>query len=629
MNKWRDNLMIVCAGPLHDDLVRPRDLSGIQPTGLLRQIPGVAVGKTGDRMWVPVNALKAVVQIFDVWGLTVGQHYAIRGLERFPAPFEFESAWQKTVQRLAQSEIRDQLYSDEPPSAASPDRLLRYQREGIAWGVDRDSAALWAPTGAGKTWMAACWAACGAGAILEVTSSPQARRKHAQEVRRISRLQPFNWKPPSQVLVGDDWSTLEEYLAWCDQEPDARPYVITSWYSLPRRKDEIIERLGGRRLSVIWDELHTGKKERRVRWVIDGDDKLEAVSEGNVSAAAYDIACTAARRLGTTASPIGHRLRDLWGQLTLIEPWSWGKTSTSFLMRYCDGRPGEFAGIVADGMSHVDELKYRIRRFSTWAIDKAVTHRDLPPKRREIVRIDPKDLVKAYKWTKRYEKEVLDKKVGAAVQRGKVRQLKAQQAASMKRVFVVSDVDDWLKGMPEAKIVLFTGTRRDAEKLGDMLEKRLNGGNRKRKTPVKIWVGHGGHSQQARIEIEREYMGDREAGIEAHPGPCILVGTGAAWGESLDLQDTDLHGHVELPWTPKEVIQREGRTHRHGMRRPVLNRYYVAESTFDERVAEVLLSKLPAVAAFTGDDLDGLDNQLSGVDDLDWDDLDNIYGELD
>jgi SNF2 family DNA or RNA helicase len=88
----------------------------------------------------------------------------------------------------------------------------------------------------------------------------------------------------------------------------------------------------------------------------------------------------------------------------------------------------------------------------------------------------------------------------------------------------------------------------------------------------------------------------------SHPGPCLLVGTGDAFGESINLQDTDAALFVMLPWTPGQVRQWEGRFVRHGMKRPVVIYYVVAEETVDEQVADKLISKLPAVEAVAKDE---------------------------
>ena len=84
---------------------------------------------------------------------------------------------------------------------------------------------------------------------------------------------------------------------------------------------------------------------------------------------------------------------------------------------------------------------------------------------------------------------------------------------------------------------------------------------------------------------------------------CVLVGTGDAWGESVNLQDTDLALFVMIPWTPRAIGQWEGRFSRLGQKRPVLIAYVIASGTVDEHVADLLLDKLPAVSAVADDEV--------------------------
>jgi len=97
-------------------------------------------------------------------------------------------------------------------------------------------------------------------------------------------------------------------------------------------------------------------------------------------------------------------------------------------------------------------------------------------------------------------------------------------------------------------------------------------------------------------------------------GPSVLIGTGDAWGEGLNLQDTDLMILAMLPYTPRQIIQWEGRVARLGQKRPVLIRYPICEGTIDERVCAILLGKLPAVEkAVDSDEIAGLGSELVGA----------------
>jgi SNF2 family DNA or RNA helicase len=126
-----------------------------------------------------------------------------------------------------------------------------------------------------------------------------------------------------------------------------------------------------------------------------------------------------------------------------------------------------------------------------------------------------------------------------------------------------------------------------------------------------VWVAHGDTDASTFAAIHTEYM--------AHPGPCVLIGTYQAWGESLNLQDTDHMVVAMVPITPGEIEQMEGRGARLGQSRPLTITYVLAENTIDERLAAILLDKLPAVERVTGETagVAGLADTLRGTDDLD------------
>jgi hypothetical protein len=95
-----------------------------------------------------------------------------------------------------------------------------------------------------------------------------------------------------------------------------------------------------------------------------------------------------------------------------------------------------------------------------------------------------------------------------------------------------------------------------------------------------------------------------------------MLASNAVVHNGVNLQDTDLMLIAMLPWTPGQIVQWEGRVARHGQKRPVLIQYLVAENSVDEHVADVILSKLPAVETVAKDDsVSGFADQLRGSDD--------------
>jgi len=72
---------------------------------------------------------------------------------------------------------------------------------------------------------------------------------------------------------------------------------------------------------------------------------------------------------------------------------------------------------------------------------------------------------------------------------------------------------------------------------------------------------------------------------------------------------------VMLPYTPGQLRQWEGRFHRASTKKPVIIYYVIAEGTIDEHVADILITKLPAVEAIAKDtELGEASDVLAGFD---------------
>jgi SNF2 family DNA or RNA helicase len=92
------------------------------------------------------------------------------------------------------------------------------------------------------------------------------------------------------------------------------------------------------------------------------------------------------------------------------------------------------------------------------------------------------------------------------------------------------------------------------------------------------------------------------------------VGTGDAFGESLNLQRTDAAFFVMLPYTPGQLEQWEGRFTRRGQDRPVIIYYVIAEGTVDEHVASILLDKIAgATRVANSGSLSGANEVIAGA----------------
>jgi hypothetical protein len=540
----------------------------------LTQIPGVRV--RGERVIIPHHALSVMDRRLSENALTP---HAPHWVNSPPPP----ATWEEIEALLRRNgEVREWVLDG---------FLVGYQMEALVFGFTRVGLHFWHSTGAGKTLSAILYGLLQDGPLVVVTRAAS-RLQYGREIERFTHLRPYVIRPAGAMKAGAE--TLEEYLS----EPSGRrKVVLVGWESVGDHIDTLTALRPG---CTIFDESHRGKGSKRNEAVplVETDDLNELVEQQraararggfvttneignrmmivpveNMASAAAKLARASKRRVCTTATAIRDRVRDLWSQLDLAEPEAWGN-ATTWLNRYADRKPGVYGGFDTTGASNLDELVSRLS-YVVHKVDYRVTHRSLPPKRRQSVYVAPEDQVKPVAG--------FQKELNEAAKRGPsaLMEVKLAQAASSKRKAVVGLVEDHLNN--DQKVIIFTGRRKDCDELGNSFKS----------TKAKTWVTHGGDSTQLRQEIVDEYM--------SHPGPCLLVSTGDSLGESINLQDTDALLFVMLPWTPGQVRQWEGRVSRLGQKRPVTIYYVVAEGTVDEHVADALVSKLPAVERIGGD----------------------------
>jgi SNF2 family DNA or RNA helicase len=311
----------------------------------------------------------------------------------------------------------------------------------------------------------------------------------------------------------------------------------------------------------------------------------------NIAAAAWRLSKIAGRRLGTSATPVRDRVRNFWAQLDLLHPYAWGKY-WDWAVRYTGAHERTFGGMDDTGAMNLEELARRVAVVSH-RCTHAEANAGLPPKRRSVVYLPIVEQVRSG----------MTAEVRAAAKSGDptaLREVLMLEACARKRPWLLGQIDRKLED--GQKIVVFTGRRKDCDEL---LEKC-----RTKWKDLPVVGGHGGHSAEEREAMRVRYMEAR--------GPALLIGTTDAWGEGLNLQDTDALYCGLLPYTPGAIVQLEGRVSRLGQKRPVEIVYPVCEGTIDERIAGILLTKLPALEkVISQDEVKSFARELSGVDDKD------------
>ncbi len=583
------------------------------------ELPGVKE-KGSDKLLVPRNAWPLVHAMLGERGWNVvNWNLPLKVLRRSLSEIE-EIRWDP--QARGQRIVAPFGLLAGTTGATETLTLLRWQREDPLKFADHRGVLFQWPGGSGKSLGALLWGLL-AGGTIGIVCTAKARRQWARQIQRFTTASLC-------ILRGEDQNDLIFEAGKIDPAPRI---LLTTWESLTYHYDKLIK-TGIH--SLILDESHNAKNRKRFRMVERSEDeagRLIALARGNrrkanvkllpdgrwvefmdlenLFSATAKLSKAAARVAITTATPIKNYLRDYWAQLDYLEPYEWG-SYWEWARRYCAAAPTGFNGSMEDkGRSHLDELKPRIKFLRSF-VTQEEADKDLPKQRREAVLI-PIDA--------QSRSDVVKSEISAAAKYGHDAMIEVMlaDACARKRKWMIEEVREALcgrrmddgKAAGTTKMVVFTSRRKDCEVLAEAFRKILPEG-------VGFWWGHGGFG-----ELERDAMiagiwtTDGQLvrhGFMTHPGPALFVGTREAFGESIDLHDADLVLMGMLPYTLGDLIQNERRFTRQGSRRPVLIKYPVAEGTYDERVAALLIHKLPAMVEISDEEgLVPLKRQLLGL----------------
>lgn len=499
-------------------------------------------------------------------------------------------------------------------------RASEYQSSGLKFACGRDGSALhWSP-GAGKTIVALAYLLADSGDSLFVTTA--AARPHiAAQALDHTDVSPV-------VLRGEKPVKVDRGMGLYIISYNALPAWLPILRALKIRK-------------VVYDEVHAdvgakGRSRFRMRKVRTRAGGVASIPErkDNVASACADLSRMCTRRLATTATPVMTYVRDLWGQLDLIEPKRWGRYKP-WSVSYAAAEDGAFGGLVDTGKSMEGELRLRLDSMRH-LVPYSVTHAGLPAKRRKVTRIPVEE--------QNTESSEFAKLLRSAAKKTwqQFREVKLAQAASRKRVWLVKNAMERLcRGQ---KMVLFTGRVADVYILHEALVGSLAANGWKIEDDkheeqlglttddgkvvqrnvtvlttwavpsqgpnIALWACTGSDDDDHRYAIARCHL--------RSDTPVVLTATLDSMGESIDLQRTDWMCFGMLPERPGRLIQGEGRANRKGQDREVLCEYPVAVRSYDEHVATALLDKLEPVESVVGDSqVAALIPALAGTDDPD------------
>ena len=441
---------------------------------------------------------------------------------------------------------------------------LGYQKAGIAYGARKGSVLIGDEMGLGKTIQA----------IGLSNMSP--------DIRSVLVIAPaslkINWKR--------EWEKWDVKRLSCgivaDGKPDSWPeeaqVVIVNFDLVGKHLARLHERTWD---LLIVDEAHNlcNPKTKRTRLILGHKAKRKEEGVDPIPAQ---------RRVLMTGTPIENRPLDLWPLIHAVAPERFNDFF-AYARRYCDAHKNEY-GWDFTGASHLDELQAELRAHCMVRRKKSEVLTELPPKIRQIIRLDAPDLrnrerkamgadldrlaqiesrkVLAYLSDNRKDYEE------AARELGSLRNLDFKEVARIRHDTALAKAPQVVEIVKEAleqgKVILFAHhkdvLRAFEEAFGD----------------AAVTVD-GDTPNAARQQAVDRFQND--------PSCTVFLGSIRAAGAGITLTASSHVIFAELDWVPGIMAQAEDRPHRIGQRDTVLVWHVVVEGTIDARMTEILVSK--------------------------------------
>lgn len=449
------------------------------------------------------------------------------------------------------------------------ERLREYQKRGALELAEGSKVGLWFAAGLGKTstvlaalWMADPWP----WPALFITRAV-GRHVFPRDARWV--LGP-DWAPGimwagkqrSKEGLHRDGTYTSFELALSE-----RFGVVTNYDVLAPRLDEL--------MSVLWralilDEAHA----------IKGGHKPPSVRrDGTKIPRRYDHVKTLAnqvRRNGgiiweITATPIRDRRRDLWAQLDVARPGVFG-SSWYFMHQYCAAKENEWGGLDTTGESNSEELRAKLKDHFI-KLGRQEVADELPSLQRDVHVVTPD------RKSTRF--------LGGGVERA------IDRAADAKGPEAIDLALEYLS--TGSKVVIATSRRRLAHELGSALAKAT-----KRAGQLSAHIREDMTLDVITGEIPAIARQRRLNNFNEQEDVGVVVATSDCMGESIDLHQVDAVIVVGLFDTAGKFEQFEGRFARLGGR-PCVIHYLIAENTIDEKIFDLVLSKLRDVVELETD----------------------------
>jgi SWI/SNF-related matrix-associated actin-dependent regulator 1 of chromatin subfamily A len=448
--------------------------------------------------------------------------------------------------------------------------LLPYQRVGVAYALNRKATLFGDEMGLGKTIQAIAVA-------------------NATNARRIIIVCPLSVKLNWEREISK-WSTADPPLSIghaTAKEWPSTDVVIAHWAIVSRHEKELLNTTWD--LAVI-DEAHFGKnrKAERTRAVF-GDGKCGGIN--------------AKCKLALTGTPIPNKVRELypilsWLKAPLASDWK------QFHNRYCGPRQ-EWQGMsrgfrtVYDGASNLAELQDELRSQVMVRRCKADVLTELPPKRRQLIILDPADIAGAKAAIKaeveseqEYEKAKAELQAAVELAAAEANSTAYEAAVQALRKVETEHVAELARLRHATALVKAPAV---IEHITAMLDDGVG--------KVVLWAHHhdvidtlaAGLTDYNPVVVTGETpQAERQEAVDRFQNDDsvrVFIGSITAAGTGITLTAASNAVFAELDWVPGNMSQAEDRCHRIGQKDAVLIQHIVLDGSIDAKMAQTLLQK--------------------------------------
>lgn len=459
------------------------------------------------------------------------------------------------------------IYHREKKAKGEPHLMFPYQKQGVAYSLQKKKLIIGDDMGLGKTVQAIATLTAGEAKCILIVCPATLKENWKREWKawadkdaiilssRTKKTWPQYFKVGLSKVFICNYESLKTYFV----ESIDQPIDAATGEKKPLRLNHIkFKQTIGLFDAVVFDELHRCKDGRRI-----------------VSKLCMGISRGKEWILGMTGTPVVNKPKDLISQLYITEMLNAFGGYKGFVDRYCQGY---------SEASNLKELNFILNKTGFYRrLKKDVLH-DFPDKIRNVLKVEisnRQEYQKAEDDFISYLRENLNKTEGeiTTALRGQAMVL----MGVLKKICARGKIDAMIEYAQEVvdsgeKIIVFAWHKEIVAEIASAI-------------PGSVTVT-GDSSLQERQKAVDYFQNDPKT-------KCIICNFKSG-GVGITLTSSPYVSFIELPWHPADADQAEDRSWRIGQGQKVDCRYILGINTIDEHIYKIIEEKRKIVAQVTG-----------------------------